>query len=396
MATNLRVPAVLTAAARTAIALLLAGPGAAQNDTVPALLNGLEGGSGTSIPFGVNQPVRVQYIYDAEDLPWSGPRLVQRVSLRADNADPGTTAFAEKRFLFVTVLLSTTAVRAENCSPVYADNYGADAMVVIDNAAIVLPAQPAFAAGVRPANIDFVLPTPWFFGLTPVRPDAPPPGNLLVELRIHSQPDGVYRIDNVGSCAIPNVEFGQLGPQCVPAGGAELLLEPARSMVAGAQFTWTVRQAPVNTGMFLFVGVTSGGFLFGVPTLPLPLPLFDQAQPGLQNPALLQAVPTLTQSAPDCWINVPPLFTLFTTADATGTATASIALAADRSFVGASLFAQALAYSQTANPLQIVTSKGQQSTVCGPLGVARIYNFGSVTATSGQRSLGQGAVLELH
>jgi hypothetical protein len=74
----------------------------------------------------------------------------------------------------------------------------------------------------------------------------------------------------------------------------------------------------------------------------------------------------------------------------------SVSLPADRGLVGASVYAQAVGYSQTANPMQIVTSIGQQSTVCGPLGVARIYNFGSITATSGQRSLGQGAVLEFY
>jgi hypothetical protein len=266
---------------------------------------------------------------------------------------------------------------------------------VLDNVPVVLPVQPAMA-GVRPTNIDFVLPTPWYYGLTPARPNEPPPDTLLVELRIHSQPTGDYRLDNTGSCSIPNVAVGQRGPLCAPGAGGPLTLTPGPSMVAGASFTWTIQNAPPNAAMFLLLGVTGTGFLFGAPTLPLPLPLFDLAAPTSPNAALAQLVPTITQSAPDCWVNVQPIDTLFTVADASGRGAVTIALAPGRQFLGESLFAQAIAHSQTANPLQLVTSFGQQSTVCGPLGVARVYTLGSDVATSGQRSLGQGAVVELH
>ena len=59
--------------------------------------------------------------------------------------------------------------------------------------------------------------------------------------------------------------------------------------------------------------------------------------------------------------------------------------------------------SQTVNPLQFVTSQGRQTTVCGPLGVARVFKFysasGSPTPTppaSGTRTLGVGLVLEVY
>ena len=47
-------------AAVAALAVATAAAAAAQNDTVPALLNGVEGGSGTAIPFGLSGAARVQ------------------------------------------------------------------------------------------------------------------------------------------------------------------------------------------------------------------------------------------------------------------------------------------------------------------------------------------------
>jgi hypothetical protein len=99
--------------------------------------------------------------------------------------------------------------------------------------------------------------------------------------------------------------------------------------------------------------------------------------------------------APDCWLNLDPAVTLSAMASSAGVATFSLSIPANRGLVGVSLFAQALAYSQTANALLLTTSSGQQSTVCGPLSVTRIYSFGSATAATGQIGIGQGAVLEV-
>jgi hypothetical protein len=231
--------------------------------------------------------------------------------------------------------------------------------------------------------------------MTPMRPNVPAPRNLLVELRIHSQPTGVYRIDNVGSCSSAPVQFGSLGPACASS-GLQLQLQPGASLLAGSTFTWTIRNVVPNGPTLLFVATQHQPLLFGAPALPIPVPLFDATNPLSPNAALAQIAPELRYGAPDCFINVQPEVSLFALADAAGNAAMSVSLPADRGLVGASVYAQAVGYSQTANPMQIVTSIGQQSTVCGPLGVARIYNFGSITATSGQRSLGQGAVLEFY
>src|SRR5262249_7566247 len=112
-------------------------------------------------------------------------------------------------------------------------------------------------------------------------------------------------------------------------------------------------------------------------------------------PPLAQVAPMFRFGAPDCWFNVAPAVLLFTSADAAGTANVSVPIPSSRQLVGQSLFAQAAAYSMTANALQLTTSRGQHSTVCGPLGTARIYALGSATAATGQVGYGQGAVLDV-
>ena len=90
------------------------------------------------------------------------------------------------------------------------------------------------------------------------------------------------------------------------------------------------------------------------------------------------------------------------TTDAVGEGDANMLLPAGRELVGLEVYSQALVLAPTANPLFLITSLGRSTTVCGPLGVARIYQFynGSVTPTppppgSGSRSLGVGLVIEV-
>ena len=74
-----------------------------------------------------------------------------------------------------------------------------------------------------------------------------------------------------------------------------------------------------------------------------------------------------------------------------------------RELVGVDIFSQALVLSPTSNPLFLITSLGRSTTVCGPLGVARIYQFYNGSGnpvppppTSGSRSLGVGLVIEAY
>lgn len=381
---------------KVVVVATLAGVLAAQNDTAPAFLNGREGGTGTAIPFGVAGAARVQYIYDAEDLPWTGPRLVTRVSFRADNTTDTSTTFPSKGFVFVTLLLSTTSARAESASTVFEDNYGTDVVYAVTNQPMMLPAQPAWT-GARPANIDFVLAAPWFYGLTPVRGDGPPINSLLVELRIHSQPTGTYRLDNTGSCSIPVVAVGNVGPACAPVGGQNVELLAPTSVQAGSNASWSIDRAEPNAFVVLMFGIDPQTAIGGNSALALPVPLFDTSNPLLPHPLLASLAPTLfTYGAPDCYLNVDPTGLLFGATDTAGQANIQLAVPQSHSIVGMPIYSQVAAHSFSANALQLVTSRGWRSTICGPLGVARIYALGSDTATSGQYGFGQGAVIELH
>lgn len=375
--------------------LLAALPLEAQSGVfVPATLAGVEGGSGSSLPFGTNQPVRFQCIYAAAELPWHGPRAISAISLRADNDVPGTTSFPAKGYVVVSVLLSTTSVDPEQASAEFERNWGSDITPVLTNVPVMLPAQPA-QQGVRAANIDLVFAQPWLFGLTPTRPGAPPPGNLLIEILVHSQPAGAYRIDNVGNCNSPTTPFGNVGPACAPAGGAPLEVIPGPSMQTGSAFSWRVENAPPGSAVFLWLNVTHQGLLLGQPTLPLPVPLFDPLDPSRPFAPLQVLSPAFAWPAPDCWINVEPAAILFAVANAAGVATITTGLGTGRRYVGAAVSVQAMVHSQTANPLLLVTSAGQETTICGPLGTARLYALGSTTALAGQLGVGQGAVIEV-
>lgn len=358
----------------------------AQGAIVPSALSGVEGSSGSSVPFGTSQPVRFQCIYDAAELGWSGPRVIQSIHLRADNSGGGTQA--QKGYVVCSVLMSTTSVTAATASATFADNWGSDATWVVTNLPVMLPAQP-LVTGPRPCNIDFVFQVPWAYGLTPTRPGAATPANLLIEIQIASQPTGTYRIDNLGACQSAPIAFGNVGPACASAGNAPIALEPGLSMQTGAGFTWVVRNTEPNVLTMLAANVTNQGTVLAQP---LPVALFDATNPALPPPAMSSL---LRFGAPDCWINLDPAVTLTAMASSAGVATFSLAIPANRGLVGTSLFAQALAYSQTANALLLTTSSGQQSTVCGPLSVTRIYSFGSATAATGQVGVGQGAVLEV-
>jgi hypothetical protein len=372
---------------KVSVALLLAAAAPAQgNPLVPATMAGLEGGSSSSIPFGTNQAVRLQCIYDAEELPWSGPRVINAIALRADNTDPGITTFALKQFVVMTLLMSTTSVRAQDASTVFADNWGEDATTVIANGRIVLPAQAA-TSGVRPCDILLTFDRPWVFGSTPVRTGWPEPKNLLIELAIQLQPAGAYRLDNLGDCAAQNTTFGTRGPLCRTSRNAQLDLTAEPSLLAGGSFSWTITGMPTSAPFSLMLNVTSQGSLFGQP---LPFALFDPLNPTGPVPGT-----PFQFGAPDCWVNVQLGHSIIGTADSSGVGRAIAALPAGRHFVGLSLFTQALVFDLSANPLLLVTSLGLRSTVCGPLGVARIYHVGNAAATAGQRALGQGAIFDV-
>ncbi len=374
-----------------------------QNVTVPASLNGVEGGGGTNIPFGSNLACRYQCIYDAEELPWAGPRVITGILLRADNNAP-LSAIPAKGFLDVSVLMSTTDKNSATASATFADNYGSDATWVISHQLMQLPAQPLLPAGPRPANIPFVFTVPWAYGLTPASPGLPAPANLLVEIWIHSQPAGLYRIDNLSGCVAPTTTFGLLGPLCVvptvpPAPPpVPVALTTDTSMLAGSSFAWHIANAPPSVPFLVTLNLTNTGGLFGQAAWPLPYPMFDPMNPSQPSAALAP----LLWSAPDCWLNLDPVTALGGSTDTAGVGSAVGFLPPGRQFVGTTFYAQAIVLSPTSNALRFITSLGRSSTICGPLGVARNFSFYNTastppapTPTSGSVQVGVGLVFEV-
>ena len=369
----------------------------AQNVTVPASLVGVEGGGGTNVPFGSSQSCRLQVIYDAEELPWSGPRVITGILLRADNNTPNT-AIAAKGFLDVTVLVSTTDKTAATASATFAANHGTDVTTVINHQMIQLPAQPPLPAGPRPANIPFVFQVPWAYGLTPATGSLPAPRNLLIEIHIHSQPNGLYRVDNLGSCDATRVPYGTQGAACSVPGSPPPVLTSDVSMQAGYPYSWRVEHGAPSLPFLVSLNVTNQGGLFGNPAWPLPYPMFDPQNPQLPSPALAP----LLWPAPDCWLFLDPLMFLGGLTDATGQGIVTSTLPAGRNLVGQTFHAQALLMSPTSNPLRFIASNGLGSTICGPLGVTRIHAFYNGTGnppaavpTTGQVLAGNGFVLEV-
>lgn len=349
-----------------------------QAATVPATMDGVEGGGGTSIPFGSNQSCRYQVVYDVEELPWTGPRILTGVSLRPDQ-NTTTGATPAKGYLEISVLMSTTSRSSTTMSPTFTENYGTDAIWVVQNQQVQLPAQPAAATGPRPANIHFAFSVPWAYGLTPVT-SGEPEQNLLIEIWIHSQPTGAYRIDNLSGCITPTPSFGNQDPQCAVPGGMPVVLTADATMLAGSSYAWHVANAPANAPFTVMVGAASTGGLLGNPAWPLPYPMFDPANPSLPSAALA----ALLWPAPGCWLNVDPLGWLSGACDASGSGTATGLIPAGRASVGVTLFAQAMVLAPTANPLHLITSLGRESTVCGPLSVARNFAFYDPAATPPQ------------
>ena len=304
-------------------------------------------------------------------------------------------------FLDISVLVSTTDKDSATMSAEFDQNYGSDATWVIKNQLIQLPAQPTLvtgATGPRPANISFPFTVPWAYGLTPVTQGQPAPDNLLVEIHIHSQPGGSYRIDNLSSCTAPTSSFGMVGTACHAAGMAPVELESNTSMQAGNPYAWQLSNAEPGMPFMLAMNLTDQGGLLGNPAWPLPYPLFDPANPSQPSQAL--ALAAFTGSAPDCYINVDLAATLGGVMDANGEGTVSVILPPGRQYVGLTLYTQAIVFSQTANPLLLISSAGHASTICGPLGVSRVYQFynGGPTVTpptSGTLTFGLGPVIEV-
>ncbi len=340
---------------------------------VPRTMATREGGSSTAIPFGLSQPARVLCLYDAEELPWTGPTLISGIDLRADNDVPSTTSFAQKQYIAMHVRLSTAARRSDVASATFDDNHGIDATFVLTNSRLSLPAQPPSATAPRPCNVSIPI-TPFFFDLSPIRGPRPPPPGLAIEFRVVLQPVGDYRLDSPLQCASTISSFGSLGPLCRTGRGLPLTITPNSSVKAGDRVTYTVDNMLRDTIFVVSIGSLAGVGQFG--GFPLPISM-----------APLQA--------PDCYVNTDWLLLTPGLGDQNGRGQVSYTIPPGRQLVGRSIHAQALCRDLIANPFLHVTSLGVSASICGPLGMARISALGDEQAVTGAVSYGAGYVIQL-
>lgn len=372
-------------------------------DVVPASMLGVEGGSGTNVPFGTNLACRYQCVYEVGELPWSGPRPISGIRIRPDFNNGASTA--AKGFLDLSVLVSTTSRTASTISSTFDDNYGTDATWVIRHRILQLPAQPQTTSAPRPANIDLPFDDLWVYGTTPYLTSLPAPDNLLVEIWIHSQPVGSYRVDNMSGCLAQTATFGNVGPACYAVNGPNnpnnlpVELTGNLSMVAGANYSWQIDYGPASMPFLLALSLSNQGGLGGNPAWPLPYPMFDPSDPTQPS----AAIASLGHPAPDCWFNVSPMAQLGGLTDATGHGAVSAQIPAGTQFVGSTYYSQAIVLAPTANPLFLISSLGRETTVCGPFGVATLYQFYNANQTpppplpsSGSVSVGSGLVIEVY
>lgn len=367
------------------LALAAAVPAAeadGQNVTVPRLLDGVEGGSGSLIPFGFSTPVRYQCIYDADQLPFSGAKLITEIRFRPD-WNMGLMQ-ARKAFLRMDIDMSTSDALSDAASTDFDENHGIDRARVANFLQIALPAQPAIMNGSGPRSADIVIPlqTPFWYGRSPVR-GATYNRSLVIDLQIISQPSGRYYLDSPFTCDSQAASFGSFDPPCVNSLGQELLIESSNDIRAGGNVSWSVENVIPNNLFGVIVWFDTGGDW--VRWDPTGRPIGLQPLPAPLHPA-----------AVGCYLNVRiDRFVMSGFADGNGMGTLGFAVPSDRTLVGQSFFAQAIAQDISANPFAYVTSRGERSLICGPLGCARIYNLGNATATSGSVTFGAASVIEI-
>lgn len=364
------------------IALALSATSVLGQAIVPRSLANTEGGGSTAIPFGLDQPVRIQCIYDADELPWTGAQLISGVDLRADNSVPGTTQFAQKQFIALDVWVSTAARLSDSVSATYADNRGLDETRVLANGRVSLPAQPPSTVVPRPCNVPIPFAVaPFFYDLSPIRGARPRRPGLCIELAIQLQPVGDYRMDSNLVCTSAWNSFGVVGPTCLTSRpqstgpNLPLGLQPfpigqsQPSISAGGRITFAVTNMPNAAPFLIALGSLEATGSWG--GQPLPTPLFH-----------------------GCYINTDWLSMTPGLGDNNGVGQISFPIPTGRHLVGRWILAQAICRDLSANPAFMVTSLGAKAQICGPLGIARVSTLGDAQATTGLVSVGSALILQ--
>lgn len=351
----------------------------------PTVFETVEGDTSTRVPFGYSSPGRFLAIYDSDVLPVAAPQWIQEIRFRADNR-----TMPEKRFVWLSVRMSSTPRRAFNAVSEFDANHGTDLLTVLPQGQIVLPGRtPNTGNPPAPQPMDIVIPLaePFPFGLRPVRRKGTSNElGLAVELQISILPGGDYWMDSPGSCTLPTTVERSLGPACVTGLGTPVGLAVSESLQAGGAIDYNVSGLAPNRFVMVFAGPFLDQGTFQGLNLPIDLANVPPATLGL---------PSSTPRPMDCVLHVQPVYLLQGVTDSNGELLLNGSIPGDPSVVGARFFSQAVALDFTANPYGLVLSDVLGSRICGPLDVARVFRLGSENSPTGSVSRGTAPMIEL-
>ena len=159
--------------------VVFTGSGVAQTVLpLPASHVAMEGTIATNVPFGRSTPTRVQYVYD--NSLFGGPVTITGVQFRVDGG-----AVVAGKTIDCEMSLSTLPSSLTGLSAAFAQNRGADEIVVLPRQLLSLPAQNVGAVP-NPFLPAVPLTTPFVYD--------PQAGGLVLEIVVHGQPPGGLRV----------------------------------------------------------------------------------------------------------------------------------------------------------------------------------------------------------
>lgn len=335
--------------------VLVAGAAQAQAPVpVPASHLTKEGTAGTNVPFGRSTPTRVQYVYDASL--FSGPVTITGFQLR-----PDAGGAISSKLVDCEVSMSTSSQPLVGLSPQFAQNRGADELVVLPRQILTLPGQ---ASGGTPAAF---LPAITFSAPFVYDPAA---GGLVLEVVVFGQPPGAYSVDATYVCSSPLVPVGPTS--CAQSNGLPLGVESATTGVQWGR-PWVVRAYDAVPGnlVVLALGTQETG-----------------SWAGLQLPQDLAVA-----GASGCYVSIDIAASFYNPAASDGTVTYPFTIPNNPQLLGEWLRFQAASLDPSANALGLVTSQAQKVQVCGWEPVGRVWSSGAA-ATSGAVEIGLSAVVQ--
>ncbi len=341
--------------------------GAQKTLILPEGFEKVEGRAGTSIPFGLSLPIRMQAIYQ----PWvieNKAKTIMEIDIRADWSDQkGADTIPAKAYIHLQLFLSHSPRSFDNLSRTFSENRGVDDTNVIADKRLALPAQPKLPKGPRPFNIVLKLDKPFVYLQTK--------GPLLVEMSIKAQPKGAYRLDSPLFPTSPSQDFGSVGPACaVSTTGKPLGLTNGPSFQVGGSVAWKLEGAPPEVPAMIAMGTHEPpGLAFGKVT-PFHLGPFG---------------------AKGCYVNTNWVLAKAFKTTKQGTGGWVFPLPKRQDLWNQWIFAQAITSDLSANPMGLVLSKGRKVQILGPIRTSRVFALNDLKAKKGTLQNGSAPIIAL-